>query len=59
MIAVLGSACATVDGTSDEGLDEIVVRKGLLGGGEYGVFVDRVGMDLLEDRFVRTYLGAR
>lgn len=37
VVAVLGSACATVNGASDKGLDNIVVR---LLGGEYGLFVD-------------------
>ena len=48
MIAVLGSACATVDGVSDKGLDDIVAGMALLGGGEYGLFVTRVAMELLE-----------
>lgn len=48
MIAVLDSACAAVDGTSDKGLDNIVVGKALFRDGNY-LFVDWVGMELLEN----------
>ena len=49
MIVILRSACATVDGVSDKGLDDMVVGRTLLDGGDHGLFVDCVGIELLEN----------
>jgi len=46
VIAVLDSACASVDGSSDIVLNDIVKGKA---SGVYGLFVNWVGIELLEN----------